>query len=95
MFEYGATYILFNLLHFDLQLNLIVVRISVFKIISLTLVLIANYIASKIFVFRNDQAKKESWAFEIWIVQNRTNVFLFSQTFAHLRTVGIMGGGTS
>jgi len=60
LFEYGATYILFNLLHFDLQLNLIVVRISVFKIISLTLVLIANYIASKIFVFRNDQAKKES-----------------------------------
>ncbi len=60
LFEYGATFILFNLLHFDLQLNLIVVRISVFKIISLTLVLIANYIASKIFVFRNDQAKKEN-----------------------------------
>ncbi|MBP7174735.1 MAG: GtrA family protein [Thermoclostridium sp.] len=60
LFEYGATYILFNLLHIDLQLNLIVVRISVFKIISLTLVLIANYIASKVFVFRNAQVKEES-----------------------------------
>lgn len=52
VFEYGATYILFNLLHFDLQLDLIWFRVSMFKIISLLLVLTANYFASKVFVFR-------------------------------------------
>lgn len=59
LFEYGATYVLFNLLHFDLQLNLVYFRVSLFKIISLTMVLIANYIASKIFVFRTEKQKKE------------------------------------
>jgi putative flippase GtrA len=60
LFEYGATYVMFNLLHFDLQLNFIYFRVSLFKIISLTMVLIANYIASKIFVFRTkEQAKGE------------------------------------
>lgn len=55
IFEYGATYILFNLLHFDLQLDLIWFKVSMFKIISLIMVLTANYIASKLFVFRKEK----------------------------------------
>lgn len=59
LFEYGATYVLYNLLHFDLQLDLIYFRVSVFKIISLTMVLIANYLASKLFVFKTQKQPKQ------------------------------------
>lgn len=52
VFEYGVTYILFNLLHFDIKLDLIYFSVSLFKIISLMMVLIGNYIASKLFVFK-------------------------------------------
>jgi len=52
-FEYGAIYLMYDILGFDAQLDLYVFAISWFKIISMVLVLIANYIASKIFVFKN------------------------------------------
>lgn len=52
VFEYGATYVLYNLLHIDLQINFIYFSVSLFKILSLLMVLIGNYIASKIFVFK-------------------------------------------
>lgn len=58
LFEYGTTYVLYNLLHFDMQLDLIYFRVSVFKIISLIMVLTANYIASKFFVFRSKKQPK-------------------------------------
>jgi putative flippase GtrA len=57
VFEYGTTYVLFNVLHLDYQLDLHYVKVSLFKIISLVLVLVGNYIASKIFVFRTEQTK--------------------------------------
>ncbi len=60
VFEYTLVYLLFNVLHFDAQLNLLFFTISWFKIISTIAVLIANYIASKVFVFRQDaRSEKE------------------------------------
>ena len=52
VFEYALVYLLYNLLHFTAQLDLFFFRISWFKIISTIGVLIANYIASKVFVFK-------------------------------------------
>ncbi|MDD2392732.1 MAG: GtrA family protein [Eubacteriales bacterium] len=52
IFEYGAIYLLYDVMEFDSRLDLIVFSISWFKIISMLLVLVANYIASKIFVFK-------------------------------------------
>ena len=57
IFEYGAIYLLYDVLHFDAQLDLVIFRISWFKIISMLLVLAANYIASKVFVFRRNNDK--------------------------------------
>lgn len=54
VFEYGTIYLLYDLLHFDTQLDLVIFRISWFKVISMLLVLAANYIASKVFVFRKN-----------------------------------------
>lgn len=51
-FEYGTSFFLYNILQFDAKLNLILFEISWFKIISMGLVLVANYIASKMFIFR-------------------------------------------
>lgn len=53
--EYGAAYVLFNLLKIDLQINFGLFSISLFKIISQIIVIVCNYIASKIFVFRTDE----------------------------------------
>ncbi len=52
IFEYGTIYILYDVLSFDSQLDLIFFSISWFKIISMVLVLAANYVASKLFVFK-------------------------------------------
>ena len=52
LFEYALSYLLFNLLHFTAQLDLYFFTISWFKIISTITVLIANYIASKLYVFK-------------------------------------------
>ncbi len=54
IFEYGTIYLLYDLLHFDAQLDLVIFRISWFKVISMFFVLAANYIASKVFVFRKN-----------------------------------------
>lgn len=51
-FEYGASWLLYNVLGFDTKLNLVFFEISWFKIISMALVLVANYIASKLFIFK-------------------------------------------
>lgn len=51
LFEYGAVYLLYNILHFEAKLDLIFFTISWFKIISTIGVLVANYIVSKVFVF--------------------------------------------
>ena len=54
VFEYGMIYLLYNILKFDAMLNLIFISISWFKIISTLCVLVANYIASKVFIFKQD-----------------------------------------
>ncbi len=51
IFEYGMVYLLYNILNFTAKLNLVIFEISWFKIISTVGVLVANYIASKLFVF--------------------------------------------
>lgn len=53
IFEYGTVYLLYNILHFDAKLDLIFFAVSWFKIISILFVLVANYVVSKVFVFRN------------------------------------------
>lgn len=55
--EYGVVYLLYNILHFTAELNLIFFTISWFKIISTLMVLVANYVASKLFVFKNNGKK--------------------------------------
>lgn len=57
VFEYGMIYLLFNILQFTAQLDLVVFSISWFKIISTLCVLVANYIASKVFVFKQEGNK--------------------------------------
>lgn len=52
VFEYGTAFLLFNILKFDAVLDLKFFTVSWFKIISLTMVLVGNYIASKVFVFK-------------------------------------------
>ncbi len=59
LFEYALSYLLYNLLHFDAMLDLHFFTISWFKIISTVAVLIANYIASKAFVFRRKAPPKD------------------------------------
>ena len=54
VFEYGAVFLLYNVLHFDAMLDLVLFSVSWFKIISTILVLTANYAASKLFVFRTN-----------------------------------------
>jgi putative flippase GtrA len=58
LFEYGAIYLMYNILHFDAELNLIYFSVSWFKIVSLIFVLTANYIASRLFVFRSNENDK-------------------------------------
>ncbi|MHB8962279.1 MAG: GtrA family protein [Saccharofermentanales bacterium] len=53
VFEYGTVYLLYDILHFDARLDLMFFAVSWFKIISILFVLIANYVVSKVFVFRN------------------------------------------
>lgn len=53
IFEYGIVYLLFNILEFTAKLEFFSFEISWFKIISTVCVLVANYLASKIFVFKN------------------------------------------
>jgi putative flippase GtrA len=50
--EYGMTYILFNVLEIDYQLNFGLFSISIFKILSQIIVIVGNYVASKIYVFK-------------------------------------------
>lgn len=59
LFEYALSYLLFNLLHFEAQLDLYFFTVSWFKIITTMAVLIANYIASKLFVFKHGQVQKK------------------------------------
>ncbi len=63
VFEYGMVFLLYNVLHFDAMLHLVFFSVSWFKIISMLFVLTANYIVSKVFVFRNakKQQPKESF----------------------------------
>jgi putative flippase GtrA len=56
-FEYGITYLLFNVMRFDHMLNLVFFQVSWFKIISLGMVFLGNYIASKFFVFKTDRSR--------------------------------------
>lgn len=58
LFEYGAVYLMYNILRFDAQLNLVFFTISWFKIISAIGVLTANYIASKLFVFKKGKTSE-------------------------------------
>lgn len=52
IFEYGVVFLLYNVLNFTAKLDFYFFTISWFKIISTIFVLVANYIASKIFVFK-------------------------------------------
>jgi len=52
VFEYGVSFLLFNILGFTAKLDLFFFTISWFKIISTIFVLVANYLASKVFVFK-------------------------------------------
>lgn len=56
LFEYGLVYLLYNILNFTAMLDLYVFSISWFKIISTAAVLVANYIASKLFVFKKEES---------------------------------------
>lgn len=56
-FEYGLAYLLYNVIGFDNKLNLIVFSVSWFKIIAITAVVVANYLASKFFVFRTGKGE--------------------------------------
>ena len=56
VFEYGTAFLLFNLLKFDAVLDLIFFSVSWFKIISLVMVLVGNYVASKVFVFKKSKS---------------------------------------
>ena len=51
--EYGLTYILFNVLEIDFQIDFGFFSISLFKILSQIMVIVGNYVASKLFVFKN------------------------------------------
>jgi len=51
--EYGMTYILFNVLKIDFQIDFGLFSVSLFKILSQIFVIVGNYVASKMFVFRN------------------------------------------
>jgi putative flippase GtrA len=55
VFEYGAAYLLYNILNLDFQFDFVYFKVSLFKIISLIMVLVGNYFASKIFVFKKAQ----------------------------------------
>ena len=59
VFEYALSYLLFNLLHFEAKLDLYFFAISWFKVITTMAVLIANYIASKVFVFKSGREQKK------------------------------------
>ena len=52
VFEYGTAFLLFNIMKFDAVLNMYFFSVSWFKIISLIMVLVGNYVASKLFVFK-------------------------------------------
>jgi len=52
VFEYGVVFLLYNVLGFTAKLDLFFFTISWFKIISTIFVLVANYIVSKVFVFK-------------------------------------------
>lgn len=54
VFEYALVYLLYNILHFTAQLDLYFFTVSWFKIISTVAVLAANYVASKMFVFKQE-----------------------------------------
>jgi putative flippase GtrA len=62
VFEYGTAFLLYNILRFDAMLNLILFSVSWFKIISMLLVLTANYVASKLFVFRSAEVRPHGGA---------------------------------
>lgn len=51
--EYGMTYILFNVLEIDFQIDFGLFNVSLFKILSQIFVIVGNYVASKMFVFKN------------------------------------------
>ncbi|NLY17845.1 MAG: GtrA family protein [Clostridiaceae bacterium] len=51
--EYGMTYILFNVLNIDFKINFGLFSVSLFKILSQIFVIVGNYVASKLFVFRS------------------------------------------
>lgn len=55
--EYGLTYILFNVLEIDFQINFGLFSVSLFKILSQIMVIVGNYVASKLFVFKTDKNK--------------------------------------
>ncbi|MHB1483548.1 MAG: GtrA family protein [Saccharofermentanales bacterium] len=57
VFEYGMIYLLYNILQFTAKLDLMIFSISWFKIISTLCVLVANYIASKVFIFKQEDNK--------------------------------------
>jgi len=59
VFEYALGYLLFNILHLTARLDLYFFTLSWFKIITTIGVLVANYIASKIFVFKQDKEIKK------------------------------------
>jgi putative flippase GtrA len=52
VFEYGFSYLLFNIIGLTAKLDLIFFSVSWFKIIALVFVLVANYLVSKFFVFK-------------------------------------------
>lgn len=52
VFEYGFSYVLFNIIGLTAKLDLIIFSVSWFKIIALVFVLVANYLVSKFFVFK-------------------------------------------
>lgn len=58
--EYGVSFVLFNLLGIDFKISLGLFSVSLFKILSQVIVIVCNYIASKIFVFRTDKDIKNS-----------------------------------
>jgi putative flippase GtrA len=58
VFEYATTFLLFNMLNFDLQLDFVYFKVSLFKIISQIMVIVGNYIVSKAFVFKKTKEEQ-------------------------------------